>query len=89
MIQAQMTLPDGKTPGAMRKGTLAIQTALAGGCRIYPNPLNKIPKEWERHVVVLDLDTSLEAVYEEIDRHLEQAATVEPRRRGRPKKVKP
>lgn len=56
MIRAQMTLKDGKTPGAMRQGAAAIEVCLANGCRIYPNPLNRIPDEYRQHVLDLDND---------------------------------
>lgn len=56
MIRAQMTLKDGKTPGAMRQGAAAIEVCLASGCRIYPNPLNRIPDEYRQHVLDLDND---------------------------------
>jgi len=56
MIRAQMTLKDGKTPGAMRQGAAAIEVCLANGCRIYPNPLNRIPDEYRQHVLDLDHD---------------------------------
>ena len=56
MIRAQMTLKDGKTPGAMRQGAAAIEVCLASGCRIYPNPLNRIPDEYRQHVLDLDHD---------------------------------
>lgn len=56
MIRAQMTLKDGKTPGAMRQGAAAIEVCLASGCRIYPNPLNRITDEYRQHVLDLDHD---------------------------------
>jgi hypothetical protein len=51
MIRAQLTLPDGRTPGEMRRGAAVIEACIARGCRIVPNPLNSIPPEWERYVV--------------------------------------
>ena len=74
MIEAQMTLPDGVTPGKWRQGTRAIDSALAVGCKIYPNPRNKIPDEYRKHILVLDADMGAPDTQPEV------------RRRGRPRK---
>lgn len=79
MIEAQMTLPDGVTPGKWRQGTRAIDSALAVGCKIYPNPRNKIPDAYRQHVLVLDADMG--PVDEPVPTQAPKA------KRGRPKKV--
>ena len=102
MIRAQMTLKDGKTPGAMRQGAAAIEVCLASGCRIYPNPLNRIPDEYQQHVLSLDNDDNVGRVLDSGTgaRGAEQATSNAPRahtevarpkkgKRGRPRKVKP
>lgn len=55
-IQCQMTLPDGKTPGHFRKRVPDILRALQMGCKIYPNPRNRIPDEYRQHLVDLNPD---------------------------------
>ena len=51
MIRAQMTLPDGVTPGAMRYGIAHIDALIARGCRIVPNPLNNVPAQYDKYIV--------------------------------------
>ena len=79
VIQAQLTLSDGKTPGAWRKGASIILACIAAGCRIVPNPLNKIPDEWSRYVV----DQHEHRTSVALDQHND----VVKRKRGRPKKT--
>lgn len=53
-VKAQMTLPDGTTPGQMRFGTAIIDACLARGCKIVPNPLNRLPDGYDQHLLRLD-----------------------------------
>jgi len=55
-MRAQLTLDDGKTPGAMRHGAIIINACIARGCRIVPNPLNQLPPEYDRHMLMMDDD---------------------------------
>jgi hypothetical protein len=56
MVKARMTLEDGTTPGAMRHGSIIINALIARGCRIVPDPLNRIPAEFEQFMLRLDPD---------------------------------
>jgi hypothetical protein len=53
-MKARMTLDDGITPGAMRHGAILINALIARGCRIVPDPLNKIPAEFNQYLLRLD-----------------------------------
>ena len=86
-----MTLKDGKTPGAMRQGSAAINVCLASGCRIYPNPLNRIPDEYQQHVLDLNNDMGRSTGYDDDSKQVEgtQRNIPTPKsKRGRPRKVK-
>ena len=86
-----MTLKDGKTPGAMRQGAAAIEVCLASGCRIYPNPLNRIPDEYQQHVLDLNNDMGRSTGYDDDSKQVEgtQRNIPTPKsKRGRPRKVK-
>jgi hypothetical protein len=83
MIRAQLTLPDGKTPGAMRQGSDIILTCIAAGCRIVPNPLNRIPHEWHQYVLRADEPADVD-----INPIVGDAPQQPKRGRGRPRKVK-
>ena len=77
MIRARLTLDDGKTPGALRYGTVNILACIARGCRIVSDPLNVIPSDLEQYMVdAEDEQTPVEA-------HQPR-----PKQRGRPKKVR-
>ena len=54
MVKARMTLEDGTTPGAMRHGSIIINALIARGCRIVPDPLNRIPAEFEQFILRLE-----------------------------------
>ena len=54
MVKARMTLEDGTTPGAMRHGSIIINALIARGCRIVPDPLNRIPAEFEQFVLRIE-----------------------------------
>jgi hypothetical protein len=53
-----MTLDDGITPGAMRHGSIIILALVARGCRIVPDPLNKIPEEFSQYMLKMDEDST-------------------------------
>jgi hypothetical protein len=54
MVKARMTLEDGTTPGAMRHGSIIINALIARGCRIVPDPLNRIPAEFEQFILRIE-----------------------------------
>ena len=54
MVKARMTLEDGTTPGAMRHGSIIINALIARGCRIVPDPLNRIPAEFEQFMLRIE-----------------------------------
>ena len=54
MVKARMTLEDGTTPGAMRHGSIIINALIARGCRIVPDPLNRIPVEFEQFMLRIE-----------------------------------
>ena len=53
-MKARMTLEDGTTPGAMRHGSIIINALIARGCRIVPDPLNRIPAEFEQFILRIE-----------------------------------
>ena len=85
-----MTLRDGRTKGEMRQGTAAIQVCLANGCKIYPDPLNRLPDGYEVHLLRLD-----DGDRPVLDEHRNDGLDLRPaperqderRKRGRPRKV--
>lgn len=58
MVRARMTLDDGITPGAMRHGSIIILALVARGCRIVPDPLNRIPEQFSQYMLKMDEDST-------------------------------
>jgi hypothetical protein len=53
--RAQMTLEDGKTPGRFPRFTIpVIDACISAGCKIIPDPLNRLPDGYEVHILRLD-----------------------------------
>lgn len=73
----------------MRQGSSAILRCIAEGCKIYPDPLNRIPDDWSEYILSKGLhDKGVQNEVEEVGEAVAKEVDARPKR-GRPKKVKP